>query len=146
MCLQWNNQQLHLHANGVWKLGSEHLVAKPQSCESTGEEVLLEEHAGGRSNHPQTWLAFFIALTPQYCLLDGSNTKMICICNNSMHIFCAGIVHSDLKPANFVIVNASLKLIDFGIANRIQPDVTSIMKDSQVRLVMPTLQLVNVNC
>lgn len=44
-----------------------------------------------------------------------------------------GIVHSDLKPANFVIVNATLKLIDFGIANRIQPDVTSIMKDSQVR-------------
>ncbi|XP_028326813.1 dual specificity protein kinase Ttk [Gouania willdenowi] len=43
-----------------------------------------------------------------------------------------GIVHSDLKPANFVIVNASLKLIDFGIANRINPDVTSIMKDSQV--------------
>uniref|UniRef100_A0A3Q1GH65 Protein kinase domain-containing protein n=1 Tax=Acanthochromis polyacanthus TaxID=80966 RepID=A0A3Q1GH65_9TELE len=43
-----------------------------------------------------------------------------------------GIVHSDLKPAHFVIVNASLKLIDFGIANRIQPDVTSIMKDSQV--------------
>uniref|UniRef100_A0A8D3ECY9 Dual specificity protein kinase TTK n=1 Tax=Scophthalmus maximus TaxID=52904 RepID=A0A8D3ECY9_SCOMX len=43
-----------------------------------------------------------------------------------------GIVHSDLKPANFVIVNASLKLIDFGIANQIQPDVTSIMKDSQV--------------
>uniref|UniRef100_A0A8C7FK04 Ttk protein kinase n=1 Tax=Oncorhynchus kisutch TaxID=8019 RepID=A0A8C7FK04_ONCKI len=43
-----------------------------------------------------------------------------------------GIVHSDLKPANFVIVNASLKLIDFGIANCIQPDVTSIMTDSQV--------------
>ncbi|XP_056618468.1 dual specificity protein kinase Ttk isoform X2 [Triplophysa dalaica] len=43
-----------------------------------------------------------------------------------------GIVHSDLKPANFVIVDASLKLIDFGIANRIQPDMTSIMKDSQV--------------
>ncbi|KAJ8411481.1 hypothetical protein AAFF_G00162890 [Aldrovandia affinis] len=43
-----------------------------------------------------------------------------------------GIVHSDLKPANFVIVNASLKLIDFGISNRIHPDVTSIVKDSQV--------------
>uniref|UniRef100_A0A8C5B6L1 Ttk protein kinase n=1 Tax=Gadus morhua TaxID=8049 RepID=A0A8C5B6L1_GADMO len=43
-----------------------------------------------------------------------------------------GIIHSDLKPANFVIVNASLKLIDFGIANSIQPDVTSIMKDSPV--------------
>lgn len=44
----------------------------------------------------------------------------------------SGIVHSDLKPANFVIVNASLKLIDFGIANHIQPDMTSVMKDSQV--------------
>ncbi|XP_072534958.1 dual specificity protein kinase Ttk [Salminus brasiliensis] len=43
-----------------------------------------------------------------------------------------GIIHSDLKPANFVIVNASLKLIDFGIANHIQPDMTSVVKDSQV--------------
>lgn len=62
---------------------------------------------------------------------------MIFISNHSkyiyVHVFYAGIVHSDLKPANFVIVNASLKLIDFGIANSIQPDVTSIMKDSQVR-------------
>lgn len=53
-------------------------------------------------------------------------TSNYCVC------VCIGIIHSDLKPANFVIVNASLKLIDFGIANRIQPDVTSIMKDSQV--------------
>ncbi|XP_052043687.1 dual specificity protein kinase TTK isoform X2 [Apodemus sylvaticus] len=43
-----------------------------------------------------------------------------------------GIVHSDLKPANFVIVDGMLKLIDFGIANQMQPDTTSIVKDSQV--------------
>lgn len=52
-------------------------------------------------------------------------------CLASVHA--CDIVHSDLKPANFVLVQGRLKLIDFGIANAIQTDETvNVHREAQI--------------
>ncbi|QEU60164.1 Mps1 [Kluyveromyces lactis] len=44
----------------------------------------------------------------------------------------ADIVHSDLKPANFVFVKGMLKIIDFGIANAVPDHTVNIYRDNQI--------------
>ncbi|KAI0876825.1 kinase-like domain-containing protein [Hypoxylon argillaceum] len=52
-------------------------------------------------------------------------------CLAAVHAY--DIVHSDLKPANFVLVQGRLKLIDFGISNAIQTEETvNVHREAQV--------------
>ncbi|CCE86770.1 Piso0_005282 [Millerozyma farinosa CBS 7064] len=44
----------------------------------------------------------------------------------------AGIVHSDLKPANFLFIKGVLKIIDFGIANAVPDHTANIYRESQI--------------
>jgi len=65
-------------------------------------------------------------LHPENAKLDLSFTRHywgeMLACVSAVHSY--DIVHSDLKPANFLLVQGRLKLIDFGIANAIDVDNT----------------------
>ncbi|PVH98147.1 kinase-like protein [Periconia macrospinosa] len=74
-------------------------------------------------------------LDPAEATLDLSFTrfywKEMLECVAAVHTH--NIVHSDLKPANFVLVSGRLKLIDFGIANAIEIDHTvNVHRDSHI--------------
>ncbi|KKY17840.1 putative checkpoint protein [Phaeomoniella chlamydospora] len=51
-------------------------------------------------------------------------------CVQAVHQY--DIVHSDLKPANFLLVQGRLKLIDFGIANAIADNTVNVHREQQI--------------
>ena len=51
-------------------------------------------------------------------------------CVQAVHQY--GIVHSDLKPANFLLLQGRLKLIDFGISNAIADDTVNVHREQHI--------------
>jgi len=51
-------------------------------------------------------------------------------CVQAVHDY--DIVHSDLKPANFLLVKGQLKLIDFGIAGAIGDETVNVHRENQI--------------
>jgi serine/threonine-protein kinase TTK/MPS1 len=90
--------------------------------ESDLSRVLRLKHEG--DGHPSSTVKLDIPFTRFYW-------KEMLECVASVHAH--DIVHSDLKPANFLLVCGALKLIDFGIANAIDVDNTiNVHRDSHV--------------
>ncbi|KAF8404157.1 hypothetical protein HHK36_009037 [Tetracentron sinense] len=86
----------------------------------------------------ENWLRFYWQLKPPNMTSASTDTHsgppstLLQILQAVKTIHEERIVHSDLKPANFLLVKGSLKLIDFGIAKAIMSDTTNIQRDSQV--------------
>ncbi|KAG7663965.1 MPS1 [[Candida] subhashii] len=66
---------------------------------------------------------------PDMCFVKCYAREML-LCLKEVHD--AGIVHSDLKPANFLLVKGILKLIDFGIADAVPDHTVNIYRESQI--------------
>lgn len=64
----------------------------------------------------------------QFCEYARQRLFLSCTLTSQV-IHDEGVIHNDLKPENFVCIGMHLRLIDFGIANKIELDHTSIERD-----------------
>lgn len=57
--------------------------------------------------------------------------RAACDCGSFLQtVHNARMVHADLKPANFVMVEGQLKIIDFGITKACNSDTTAIQRET----------------
>ena len=73
-------------------------------------------------------------LNPEDAVCDMTTTryywKEMLECVSTVHAL--NIVHSDLKPANFLLLQGRLKLIDFGISNAIADDTVNVHREQHI--------------
>ena len=73
-------------------------------------------------------------LNPEDAVCDITTTryywKEMLECVSAVHAL--NIVHSDLKPANFLLLQGCLKLIDFGISNAIADDTVNVHREQHI--------------
>lgn len=87
-----------------------------------------------KQNHLPNHMLLFYWMEMLYSVQQiHENGTKISAHNFSLHSYkcIKGVIHSDLKPANFLRMEQGLKLIDFGIASRVQEDMTCVYKVNQ---------------
>ncbi|KAL1490961.1 hypothetical protein ABEB36_011630 [Hypothenemus hampei] len=89
--------------------------------------TIVLEHGGKDLNAILKRLATKQANIPIYMLLFYWLEMLYAV----KQIHSNGVIHSDLKPANFLRVDEGLKLIDFGIASKVQENMTCVLKPNQ---------------
>lgn len=92
----------------------------------------MENDARSRKSHSQRWyisLNIFLECLINLRILNiygKEYLKKQFIKTIVLFIYVEGIIHSDLKPSNFLVVGCQVKLIDFNISNSIASERTSI--------------------
>lgn len=94
-------------------------------CGEIDFAMLLEEQRGKPLN-----MNFVGLYWEQVRLLRDACSQQMLQAVQAVHQ--ENVVHTDLKPANFVLVKGRLKIIDFGIAKAIANDTVNIQRDQQV--------------